>query len=98
MERVEQYPAVALTPDQYQELSPIHFASLDDPPTLIIHGDQDAVAPIVEGESMYQALLRSQVTSEFITVEGAEHGFVGENADLALSETVDWFREHLGRQ
>ncbi len=97
-ERVEHYPAIALTPDQHQELSPIHFASLDDPPTLIIHGDQDAVAPIVEGESMYQALLRSQVTSEFITVEGAEHGFVGENADLALAETVDWFREHLGEQ
>ena len=94
-ERVEQFPALALTSEQYQELSPIHFASSDDPPTLIIHGDQDALVPIAQSESMYQALQRSEVRSEFITIEGAAHGFVGENADLALAETVRWFQEHL---
>lgn len=94
---VDWMPALDLGPEQYRGLSPIHFASPDDPPTLIIHGDQDTLIPIVEGESMHQALLASGVRSEFKVIVGAEHGFKGEDADLALAETVSWFQEHLGR-
>lgn len=94
---VEGMAALDLGPEQYRGLSPIHFASPDDPPTLIIHGDQDTLIPIIEGESMYQAFLASNVRSGFIVIEGAEHGFKDEDADLALAETVSWFQEHLGR-
>lgn len=96
-ELMDWLPALDLGPEQYRGLSPIHFASPDDPPTLIIHGDQDTLVPILEGESMYQALLASNVRSGFIVIEGAEHGFKREDADLALAETVSWFQEHLGR-
>lgn len=96
-ELVDWFPALDLGPEQYRDLSPIHFASPDDPPTLIIHGDLDTLVPILEGESMYQALLASNVNSGFIVIEGAEHGFKAEDADSALAETVSWFQEHLGR-
>jgi dipeptidyl aminopeptidase/acylaminoacyl peptidase len=97
-ELVQKFPALDLTSEQYQQLSPLHFASSDDPPTLIIHGDQDALVPLVEGESMYQALMQSEVRTEFMAIEGAEHGFVGEHADSALAEAVSWFEEHLRRR
>ena len=55
----DRFPAVVLEEDQYKEYSPLHFASIDDPPTLIIHGDMDELVPIVKGESIHQALLES---------------------------------------
>ena len=90
------YPALALRTEQYREFSPLHFASPDDPPTLILHGDQDELVPIIEGRSMHEALVRSGATSRFVIVEGADHGFQGEDADLAAKEAVEWFKQHLG--
>lgn len=87
--------ALDLELQEFREFSPIYFVSPDDPPTLIIHGDKDPGVPIVEGESMYQALLKADVQSKFVIIPGAGHGFEGEDADLALAESVEWFSEHL---
>jgi acetyl esterase/lipase len=89
------HPLRNLTEEQFKEFSPLYFASSDDPPTLIIHGDKDINVPIIEGESMYQELLKSGVESKFVIIPGAGHRFEGEDADLALSEAVSWFEEHL---
>ena len=91
----QKFPALILSPEQAQVLSPIHLVSPDDPPTLIIHGDHDSLVPIVEGRSMYQTLLKVGVKTEFVTINGANHGFVGWEADTALTHTVEWFMEHL---
>jgi acetyl esterase/lipase len=91
----QQFPALELSPEQAQRLSPIHHVSPDDPPTLIIHGDHDSLVPILEGRSMHEAMLGADVQTEFITIDGADHAFVGEEADVALAQTVEWFRVHL---
>jgi|WetSurSiteA1Bulk_404760.scaffolds.fasta_scaffold07760_2 dienelactone hydrolase len=93
---LKECPALALKAEQYREFSPLSFVSSDDAATLIIHGDQDKAVPILEGESMYQALLKAGVKSKFVTIPGADHGFVGGDADRAMLETVSWFEEHLG--
>ena len=82
--------------DLYQAYSPISYASPDDPPILIIHGDQDELVPIIQGRSMYEALLASGVTTEFIVIQGAGHGFYDSDADRAAAEMVAWFEQHLG--
>jgi hypothetical protein len=46
---------------------------------------------------MHEALLGAGVESQFIVVEGAEHGFFGEDADFALAESLKWFQRHLLR-
>lgn len=89
------FPAAVLEDDEYKEYSPLHFASSDDAPTLIIHGDKDELVPIVEGESMHQALLKVGVTSSFVTIPGAGHGFVDEDANQAAAEMLSWFEKHL---
>jgi fermentation-respiration switch protein FrsA (DUF1100 family) len=90
-------PALDVPLDQLEELSPLHYATADDPPTLILHGDQDLGVPLEHGSQMYEALVSVGVESEFIVVEGAGHGFFGEDADFALAKTLDWFRRQLLR-
>ncbi len=92
---LKQYPALDLETVQYKEFSPLNFVSSDDPPTLFIHGDKDEGVPIIESKSMHQALLEVGVKSKLITISGAGHGFAGKDADLALTEMVSWFGEHL---
>jgi acetyl esterase/lipase len=88
-------PFKGFTEEQFKEFSPLNFVSPDDPPTLIIHGDKDDVVPIIEGESMYQALREAGVESKFVVIPGAGHGFEGEDSDKAYAETMRWFEEHL---
>ncbi len=92
---LKQMPALDLEKKQDWEFSPVNFASSDDPPTLIIHGDKDTTVPIFLGELMYQALLKTGVKTKFVKIPGAGHGFAGKDADQALMETVSWFEEHL---
>ncbi len=73
----------------------MHYATVDDPPTLIIHGDQDELVPHASGQAMYRALQAVGVESEFITLEGAPHGFTGAYADSALAASLAWFEAHL---
>ena len=93
-----QFPVLDLETEQLREFSPINFISSDDAPTLIIHGDQDPGVPILEGESMHQGLLKAGVESKFVTIPGAGHGFEGKDADLALTEAMSWFEEHLAEK
>ena len=84
-----------MTEEQAREFSPLYFVSSDDPPTLILHGDKDDRVPIIESESMYQALQETGVESKFVKIHGANHGFEGKDSDLALSELVSWFEKYL---
>ena len=91
----ERFPAMWMQEEEYKQYSPLFFASSDDPPTLIIHGDQDDLVPVIEGESMHQALLKSGVKSRFVKIPGAGHGFSEEEADSATAEMLKWFETHL---
>lgn len=89
------FPAMDYPPERDRELSPVHYATADDPPTLIIHGDQDRLVLLSHGQLMYDALLEAGATSELIVVEGAGHGFEGEDIDLALAQSLAWFQRYL---
>ena len=89
------FPAQDYPLEQDRELSPVHYATADDPPTLIIHGDQDPIVLLSQGQLMYDALLEAGATSELIVVEGAGHGFEGEDIDLGLAQSLAWFQRYL---
>jgi len=92
----ETFPAVALDPASAREYSPIHYVSADDAPALLLHGDADALVPILESETMYQALSEGGVVSELVAIEGSGHGFNGNGAMRANRAMVAWFKRHLG--
>jgi acetyl esterase/lipase len=72
--------------------NPLTFVSKDDPPFLILHGDQDPLVPLEQSRLLYEALLRAGVDVTFHVVKGAGHGFGGPEID----EMVDsFFDRHL---
>ena len=95
-QRIRQaFAAMRLTEAQATEYSPIRFVSSGAAPSLIVHGDADAVVPMVEGETMFAALTKAGVPASFIRIEGAGHGFEGADLECATAAMVRWFERHL---
>jgi acetyl esterase/lipase len=76
-----------------RQISPIAFVSPDDPPTLIIHGDQDTLVPLQQSERISDKFKKTGVESKLVVRKGAGHGWTGLDKDLSLF--VDWFDDHL---
>jgi dipeptidyl aminopeptidase/acylaminoacyl peptidase len=60
-----------------------------------VHGDADEVVPIMEGETMYEALTKAGVAASFLRIAGAGHGFGGGDLERVNSAMVQWFERHL---
>jgi len=89
------FPALRFEAEKAPEVSPLLQATADDAPTLMIHGDQDQLVPIRHSTEMLAALQAAEVPCELITIEGAAHGFAGENAARATAAWLAWFDQHL---
>ena len=75
--------------------NPIKYVSADDPPFMIVHGDQDPLVPIHQSQILYDALKKSGVDVKFHTVKGGQHGF-GRNPEV--DGLVDqFFQKYLQR-
>ncbi|MCA9173027.1 MAG: alpha/beta hydrolase fold domain-containing protein [Planctomycetales bacterium] len=70
-------PADQLDEAKKQDVSPISFASKDDPPIMQVHGDKDDIVPIQHAQRMDAQLRKLEVTSELVVVPGANHGVAG---------------------
>jgi acetyl esterase/lipase len=55
--------------------SPIAWAGPGDPPTLLIHGDADAVVPLDQSIQLRDALAAAGVATTYVEIEGGRHGF-----------------------
>jgi acetyl esterase/lipase len=86
----------ALTEAEAAQYSPIRFVSPGAAPSLIVHGDADTVVPMVEGETMHEALAKAGVAASFIRIEGAGHAFEGADLERVNTAMVQWFERHLG--
>ena len=50
---------------------------------------------ISNSQTMFDALKKNNVKTDFITIPGAGHGFKGEDAKRAMAATVSWFEQTL---
>ena len=91
----ERFPALNFDPEKAESISPILHADPDDPPTLLIHGDADGLVGIENSVMMQEEFQNKNVESQFITIPGGGHGFQGEDAQLADSARLEWFKKHL---
>lgn len=94
----ERFPALDFPAAEAAAVSPVRFASDDDPPVLLIHGDEDALVPLSASESMHAALQTAGANSELIVIEGAGHGFRGAAQQQARQASVAFFEEHLAAE
>ena len=90
------FPALNFDGSEVSAYSPIIHVSADDPPTLLIHGDSDALVDVSNSHEIYAAFQEHGVESKVIIIPGADHGFRGEDAELATAAMVEWFVDHLG--
>jgi acetyl esterase/lipase len=92
-------PALAFDSTQAETVSPVLFASPDDPPTLLIHGTSDFVVAPWQSENMYAALQENNVVSKLVVYEGMMHGNSyggkGKFYEMGNREMLDWFATHL---
>lgn len=83
-------------PDLARKASPTTYASKDDPPFLIFHGDQDPLTNWSQSELLHKTLQKAGVESEFYLVKGGKHGW-GPRPDV--DDRVDaFFDKHLKRK
>ena len=76
-----------------RQISPVSHVSPDDPPTLIIHGDQDRLVPLQQSELIVEKLKKAGVETNLVVKKGAGHGWLGLDKDE--SQLIDWFDKYL---
>ncbi|MHC4860935.1 MAG: alpha/beta hydrolase-fold protein, partial [Planctomycetota bacterium] len=69
--------------------SPVTHVSPDDPPFLIMHGDEDRTVPLEQSRILESALRKAGVEATLHVVEGAGHGFTGADVDRMVNEFFD---------
>ncbi len=92
----ERFPALDFGADQAAAISPLLFVTADDPPTLLIHGDEDELVPLADSEVLTAAFKKIGVNHELLVIQGGDHGF--RNPDHRAEATVAmvaWFKRHL---
>lgn len=77
------------------DVSPLLQVTAKTPPVLLIHGDQDVLVPISHSQNIMPVLEEKQVPAKLLTIEGAGHGFSGEQQKTVSSAMMDWFDQHL---
>lgn len=65
------------------DVSPISFASVDDPPVMQVHGDKDDIVPLQHAQNMNKRLKKVGVQTELIIVEGGNHSVAGAGPQVA---------------
>jgi acetyl esterase/lipase len=91
----ERFPALDFDPELADDVSPLLFVSAGDPPVLLVHGTADTLVPLSNSQILYDALNAQRVESRLIVLDGAGHGFEGDQAKQAITAVADWFTEHL---
>lgn len=86
-----------------KKASPVTYATKDDPPFLILHGDKDRLVPLAQSERLVAALQKVGVPVSLVLVTNAAHGFApaGGQPNPSRPELArmiaDFFDQHLGR-
>ena len=61
-------------PDRARQASALYQVSSNDPPFLILHGDQDPLVPLDQSQRLFAKLVESGVPAKLEVIAGAGHG------------------------
>jgi acetyl esterase/lipase len=76
-----------------RQISPIAHVTPDDPPTLIIHGNEDRLVPLQQSERIVEEFKKAGVETNLVVKKGAGHGWPGLDKDL--NQLANWFDKYL---
>jgi acetyl esterase/lipase len=86
--------AIQMNKDKAKRANPIEYATKDDPPFLILHGDQDPLVPHKQSEILHEALKKVGVDSTLMVIPGAAHG-PGINTPENQKKILEFFERTL---
>jgi acetyl esterase/lipase len=75
--------------------SPLYWVTPAAPPTLCIHGTADKYVAHEQAEWIVEKLKACMVEAELLTLDGAGHGFKGDDAKKADAAMLEFFDKHL---
>lgn len=95
---------IAEHPDKVRRANPISYVDAQDPPVLMIHGENDQLVIFNQSELLFQALEQAKVTCKLVRVKHADHGYRPNPRGSVVSPTraeieemeFAWFAQHLG--
>ncbi len=82
-------------PEKAERINPIRYVTSDDPPFLIMHGDRDYLVPRQQSELLNAALQEVGVSTTFVLVPGAGHGFTKHREH---QRAIDFFSQQLTKK
>lgn len=94
-ELLSRFPALDYDPELVPTVSPILFVDANDPPTLLIHGDEDPLVDVTHSYAIKEKFEKEGVESKLIVIPGGKHGFGGEDAARANKARLEWFQKFL---
>lgn len=93
----DMFGAITDLPAQLRAVSPIYFATADDPPLLLIHGDADRTVPVQQSEILRAKYEELGLTVKLIVQPGGGHTY-WEGIEQQYDDVSDWFDQYLARQ
>ncbi len=78
--------------------SPVTYITPDDPPFLILHGDEDGVVPLDQAQALDERLTAAGVPSTLVIVQNGQHGLEampGRTTDPSPQQVSDMILEFL---
>jgi len=91
----DRFPALDFNPSLAESVSPIAQVTAGDAPTLLVHGTRDRLVPKQHSEKIAEQFQAVGVPFQLLILEGAGHGFVGQQAQQAEQAVVEWFEKYL---
>ena len=75
--------------------SPLNWVTPNAAPVLSIHGTKDRYVEYAQSVWLTDRLKSAGVEAELVTMEGADHGFKGQDAERAEKRMFEYFDQHL---
>jgi acetyl esterase/lipase len=75
--------------------SPLYWVTPDAPPMLLMQGTDDKYVNYEQAVLMRDRLKAAQVDVELLTLQGAGHGFKGDDAKRANAAAIEFLEKHL---
>jgi acetyl esterase/lipase len=94
LNRFERVTDPRLLIEFYRRNSPLTFASQDDPPVLLFHGNKDELVPIQQSEILSARLKEIGIQHKLLVMEGQGHGWKNP-LENELEQVLDWFGKYL---
>lgn len=90
----EMFGTITDLPAQLKSVSPIYFTTPDDPPLLLIHGDQDKTVPVQQSEILKVKYEETGLAVKLIVQPGGGHTY-WDGIETHYADVEAWFDAYL---